>query len=254
MESEFINHLFEILKKEFPDANFDDLPFAKKEWLAKLNKINSASPVKYYPSVDIDVPDIFFHEETLERLSHAFSLYLKNNKETTMKEDIVNNEYVLSPISVGEEGHVITERKTYPTDENPFNPYQATIFDFHTHPFNLIPSQADMRGHLFSAGSIQTAISHKKSSVNPLFLIGRNNEGQQEILSYCFDKEKLPTPKNLCQRNDFVASFYSKIHKKIGNIQNLYDDNAKKQPLEFYVDAMNSISGINSYGKILKTN
>lgn len=211
-------------------------------------------PVKYFPSVDKTVSypqDIFADQHTVECISRAFDLSVSKGKEVGLEGNIIGNNYTISAPIVGEEEMILSHRELFPTENNPYHPYQAIVFDFHTHPKNLTPSQSDLQGYLFAAGSMQRAILHKKSRVNPLFIIGRSIDGRKEMLCYQFQKEALPTPNNRREQEDFIQEYYGRLNPLLRPVQQMGDNIASIKCLDYFVNLMNSCDGIRAFGKII---
>lgn len=224
------------------------------KFIEELREKSRQRPVKYFPSVEesISYPtNPFTDQYTTNLIANAIDLSVIRGKEVSLEGNIIDGIYTVSNPVVGEKDMVLTERQLSPTKENPHNPYQATIFEFHTHPKNLTPSEYDLHGYLLATGSIQQAIWHKKSKINPLFIIGRSTDGKREMLCYQFLKEKLPTPNNIGEQDDFIQEYYKKLKPILNPAQHISNKLAEKESLDYFINVMNSCEGIKAFGKTI---
>ncbi len=225
----------------------------EKAFLEDFRRELYAQPISYYPPLNCmsAIPeDIFAHKQTITAISEVLTLAGTNQIEVALQGNIVENEYRLTQAVLGEEDLVIRKRELMPTEQNPHNPYQALVFDMHTHPQKLIPSPVDLVGyHMLSYGSIEKAIWQKNVCVNPAFIIGRASDERQELVCYQFDKDFLPKPQTRGELVDFLRSYYPKLQASLSEARGLSEEAAGLRSLEYFVDVLNSCPGMSAIGK-----
>lgn len=222
-----------------------------REWWEKIRKKSAAAPACYYPQLYEQVwypDDLFKEKQTLTRLLDALDLSSKIGKEVAILGAIINNRYVIEEPEIGEDDHVSMTRKRMPTEDNPFHPYQAYVFVFHTHSGLLLPAPADLHGYIITAGDIRISIEHKKSQVTPKFTIGRKVGDTQEFLSYSFIKERFPTPSNRMELDDAVAAIYNEIDPFLKPYEQMSEEKALVLSFDYCNDLMRSLPGITVNG------
>jgi hypothetical protein len=228
-----------------------------------LIEIDKKRNVSYYLPLDssTSIPKNLFEDEySLQKMKDCLNASKEQSVEAKIYGFILSNTYKISEIILGKKEFVLGNIKFTPTTENPFAPYQAQVFDLHTHPLNLVPSIIDLFGvnstHegsilCLSEGSLHETISHKSSRINPIYIIGRNIEDRMEFLCYEFEKETIPELKTHFDRNNFVLKKIYEVEAKLYTLQQMSGKDAKNKDLDFYVDAMNSCEGIKAFGKTI---
>ena len=245
MVKERVKHTFGVIGRSFPSP-MPKGPSFHEEACQELDGI----AMHYLPQSTSFADLEIFTIEAETAISAALDQSREEQKEIAVEGVIIQGTYkILGPIQ-GSASSVNIYHRTEPSPLNHYHPFEAFPFIFHTHPGNLFPSCMDVAGFGDPMlGQLGCAMIHKRTAVNPLFIIGRA-EPQKQLLCYRFEKAFMPSPSTQGDAYRFTGEFYNGMYEVLKQKEGMTEDEALEKPLVFYVEVMNSLPGIKAFGHV----